>query len=338
MVREVRELGSVELHDDEVFRNLVLEPCQPVVLRGLVADWPSVAAGRQGAGSLSSYLDQFDIGSRVGVFRAPSALDGKFFYNEAMSGFNFDRSMMALREAIELIVLNARDDAAQTVYAGSIPISDCLPGFAAQNHLRICPEEKARLWLGNAANVATHYDAMDNVACVIAGQRRFTLFTPDSIANLYVGPIDNTMAGRPVSLASVENHAERYPRFEAIRDQALFADLEPGDAIYIPKLWWHQVEAHSQINGMVNYWWDAFAAGPDEPYTALLLSMIILAERPETERAAWRAYYDHYVFRLNGHPLAHLPTEMHGILGPLKSNYGRIRAAVLQLLRNVGGG
>jgi hypothetical protein len=84
---------------------------------------------------------------------------------------------------------------------------------------------------------------------------------------------------------------------------------------------------------LVNYWWDAFPAGPDAPYTSLLLSMIAIAERPLAERQAWRAFFDHYVFRSHGHPLAHLPAEQHGLLGSLKENYGKIRARVMHLLR-----
>jgi hypothetical protein len=61
--------------------------------------------------------------------------------------------------------------------------------------------------------------------------------------------------------------------------------------------------------------------------------MITIAERPPAERQAWKAFFDHYVFRSNGHPLAHLPASQHGVLGPLRDNYQKIRARVLQLLR-----
>jgi hypothetical protein len=62
--------------------------------------------------------------------------------------------------------------------------------------------------------------------------------------------------------------------------------------------------------------------------------MITIAERPLPERQAWKAFFDHYVFRSNGHPLAYLPPEQHGLLGALKpDNYGRIRALVMRLLR-----
>jgi hypothetical protein len=192
-----------------------------------------------------------------------------------------------------------------------------------------------RIWLGHASNVSAHFDAFDNVACVVAGARRFTLFPPEAIEGLYVGPLDNTMAGQPVSLAaSAPVDDDKYPLFRKIREQALRAELKPGDGIYIPKLWWHQIESTASFNGLVNYWWDAFAGGPDAPYTSLLLSMIAIAERPPRERQAWKAFFDHYVFRSNGHPLAHLPTELHGMLGPLKpDNYAKIRAIVMHRLR-----
>jgi hypothetical protein len=215
-------------------------------------------------------------------------------------------------------------------------VNDHLPGFAAQNVLPVLPPHiGARIWLSHAAKVSAHFDAFDNVACVVAGRRRFTVYPPETIANLYVGPLDHTMAGQPVSLAAAAPPGdEKYPLFNAVREQALSAELLPGDAIYIPKLWWHQIESLSAFNGLVNYWWDAFSYGPDAPYTSMFLSMIAIAERPAPERAAWKAFFDHYVFRSEGHPLKHLPAEQHGILGPLKpDNYAKIRAFVMHRLR-----
>jgi hypothetical protein len=74
--------------------------------------------------------------------------------------------------------------------------------------------------------------------------------------------------------------------------------------------------------------------GPDAPYTSLLLALITIAERPDAERQAWKSFFDHYVFRSHGHPLAHLAPELRGILGPLKGdNYANIRARIMHLLR-----
>ena len=320
----------------ERFHQDVVEECQPAILRGLVDNWPVVRAAGDSPRALVTYLSAFETGARVEAFFGEPSIAGKYYYGEGLKGFNFERRTMRFLEAMQSIVDAVERPGERSVYAGSVPCRDCLPGFAAGNPMPLlAPETAPRIWLGTASNVSSHYDTFDNLACVFAGRRRFTLYAPEFISKLYVGPIDHTMAGPPVSLAaSSPPNDERFPLFREVRDQAWICELGPGDALYLPKLWWHQVESIAPFNGLVNYWWDAFSCGPDAPYTALLLSMITLAERPAAERQAWQAFFDHYVFRGKGHPLAHLPVEHHGLLGPLKpDNYGRIRARVLHLLR-----
>jgi len=297
----------------------------------LVKDWPVIRTARSAA-LFGAYIKRFDCGGEMEVFFGAPHIAGKYYYADDLQGFNFERRKMSLAAALDIIL--SPQPGGPSVYAGSLPVDDYLPGFAAENTMPLLPPVAPRIWLGHASNVSAHYDTVDNLACVVAGKRRFTLYAPQLIESLYVGPIDNTMAGQPVSLAaSSPRNDEKYPRFAEIRDQALVAELEPGDALYLPKLWWHQVEALSPFNGLVNYWWDAFSLGPDAPYTSMLLSMITIGERPAPERRAWKALFDHYVFRENGHPLAHLPARHHGLLGPLKDNYGKIRARVMHLLR-----
>jgi hypothetical protein len=335
MSESPRSIEGKDLKGPEQFLREVVEPCRPVVLRGLVKDWPIVAAGRQSPSAVQDHLKPLDVDGDIEAFFGAPAIAGKYFYTEDLKGFNFERRRMKFGLALESIVSSVDVPGSQSVYVGSVPTNDFLPGFAALNPMPllspgICP----RVWIGHAANVSSHYDTVDNLACVAAGTRRFTLFAPQLIDKLYVGPIDNTMAGQPVSLAaSSAADKDRFPLFEEIKDRSLVADLEPGDALYLPKLWWHKVESTAPFNVLVNYWWDAFRSGPDAPYTSMLLSMITIAERPAAEREAWKAFFDHYVFRNHGHPLAHLPAEQHGLLGSLKENYGKIRARVMHLLR-----
>jgi hypothetical protein len=335
MTQTPQEIAAPELSSPERAREL-LAGGRPVIIRGLVGDWPVVKAARESPQALRAYLAQFNCGNNVEVFVGDSAIRGKYYYNAGLQGFNFERRAMKFLDAVDSMLTAADQPTAPSVYIGSVPTADCMPGFAAVNPLPLAAGAAARIWLGTAANISSHYDTFDNLACVIAGRRRFTLYAPELIGRLYIGPIDNTMAGPPVSLAASapEGSATEFPLFEGIRDQALIAELEAGDVLYLPKLWWHQVESTAAINGLVNYWWDAFASGPDSPYTSLLLAMITIAERPAAERQAWKAFFDHYVFRTNGHPLAHLPPEQHGLLGPLKpDNYSRIRARIMRLLR-----
>jgi hypothetical protein len=333
MSEAVPEISSTGL-DAGQFLSDIVGPCRPVVIRGLISHWPAVQAAPSTV-AFRDYLRRFDAGGQMEAFFGERRIAGKYYYSDDLTGFNFERRKMRLSDALDAIFSDPGATDAPSVYAGSLAIADYLPGFDTENAMPLLDRAiGGRIWLGHASNVSAHYDTADNLACVVAGRRRFTLYAPELIAGLYVGPIDNTMAGQPISLAASSPPDDaRFPHFAAIRDQALIAELEPGDALYLPKLWWHQVEAMAPVNALVNYWWDAFAAGPDAPYTTMLLAMIAISERPPPERQAWKALFAHYVFRDAGHPLAHLPPERHGILGPLKDNYGRIRARVMQMLR-----
>lgn len=319
--------------DRDTFRKQIMEPCQPVVLKGAASDWPLL---ERGEASILDHLRTFDAGREAEIFVGPAEIDQRYYYDDDLSGFNFQRQSVSFAEGLNRIAQGADRRGESTLYMGSLPCERYLPGIEDLTRLSFLPQSvNPRFWIGHASNVACHYDTQDNVACVALGRRRFTLFPPEAIGDLYVGPIDFTMAGQPVGLAVDSNPGDpRFPRFEAIRDSALVAELEPGDAIYIPKLWWHKVEALDPLNVLVNFWWDGFASGPDQPFAAMMLALIAIAERPAAERAAWRSWFDHYVFRPEGHPLEHLPTELHGILGPLQDgNYKRIRMTAMRMLR-----
>lgn len=322
------------LTDTDAFRDHVMHPGQPVLIPGAARDWPLLA--QPGATAIVQQLLRFDAGREAEMFCGPREAGARYYYDAALSGFNFTREAVPAGDGLRRILDTAEHATGETLYMGSLPVERYFPGAEALASLAFVPPVvQPRIWAGHASSVACHYDRLDNVACVAAGHRRFTLYPPQAIGNLYVGPVDHTMAGQPVGLAvdSVPGDP-RFPRYEAVRETALVAELAPGDAIYIPKLWWHKVEALDPVNLLVNFWWDGFPSGPDQPYAAMLLAMIAIAERPEAERAAWRAWFDHYVFRSDGHPLAFLPAEQHGILGPLNAgNYQRIRTMVMRMLR-----
>lgn len=320
------------LADPEAFRRDVMVAGRPVVARGAARHWPMLAGGRD---TVVEALLAFDAGRTAEMFVGPPAIGARYHYDEALAGFNFTRTTLPFREALARVLDTAGQPDSPSLYMGSLTSENCFPGIETVVRLPFVPATaRPRIWIGHASTVACHYDTMDNVACVAAGRRRFTVFPPEAIADLYVGPIDHTMAGQPVGLAvgSAPGDA-RFPRFDRVRDRALVVELEPGDALYVPKLWWHQVEAIGEVNVLVNFWWDGFADGPDQPYTAMMLALIAIAERPAAERAAWRAWFDHYVFRPEGHPLAFLPPARHGILDGQPESRGRIRALVMRLLR-----
>jgi hypothetical protein len=158
----------------------------------------------------------------------------------------------------------------------------------------------------------THNDRDHNLACVIAGRRRFLLFPPDEVANLYIGPPDN-----PPPLSLVDPEApdyERFPRFRGAMAAARVAMLEPGDALFLPRYWWHHVTSLGPFNAMVNYWW----GGDDAPYDAFLAALLALKELPPGARAYWRAMVETHVFGDVEASAGHIPETLRGALGTLR--------------------
>ena len=305
-----------EAVDPDTFARDIAESYQPVVLRGQVADWPAVAAGKGGAHAIVDYISQFDCGNRAEVMIGAPEAKGRFFYTDDMRGFNFHREKVPLRTLLaELVRLDGTPDA-PTLYAGAAAAGEHLPGWLEANPLPLpTPGAMPRIWVGNATRVATHYDVSQNIACVVAGTRRFTLFPPDQIGNLYVGPLENTLAGQPTSMVDLDApDFDRFPRFARALDTAMVADLEPGDAIFIPSLWWHNVDARGSVNVLLNYWWGAKDETPSFP--ALVHALPAIRDVPRAERETWRVWFDHFVFSSDATTLEHLPESARGVLGP----------------------
>jgi len=293
----------------------IRETAEPVVLRGLVADWPVVAAAMRD--DLGGYLSAMATDAQVPMVRAPAGEQGRLHYAASIERPNFDREPVTIAGFFAELKRQSGAALPDTLAIQGLAVGPVLPDFAAANPMPLLPAEvEPRLWLGTAAKVATHNDQVENLACVVVGRRRFTLFAPEQVANLYMGPFHVTPAGTAVSMAHVtEPDLDRFPRFAEALADARTAELDPGDAIYIPYGWYHHVEALSPLNLLVNYWWNPARRDVGSPWDAMMHGMVALRQLPPDQRRAWRAMFDHYVFMTDADPAAHLPEAVRGILG-----------------------
>ena len=311
---QVRPLAEWYDPSRDQFEKEIVARHEPAILRGLVAAWPAVTAARESTADLKEYLSRIDRGMNVRAFIGPSEMRGRFFYNREFDGFNFGVVETELQPLLTAMVEGA---AGRHVYMGSTPTAQLLPGFAGENPLDLLDGKptEPRVWIGTDSVVAPHFDESDNIACVVSGRRKFTLFPPDQVSNLYVGPIDNTMAGQPASLVDLDNpDFEQFPRFREALDHALIAELEPGDAVYIPALWWHGVRASGPLNVLVNYWWQDTPLDAGSPMIAIASALLSVGLLPEHKRHAWRNLFDHFVFKTDSDPVAHIPEHARGVL------------------------
>ncbi len=328
----MRELAGV---DPQALPDAVLKSTEPVLLRGLVAQWPAVAAGLESAAAACAYLRGFCGESTVGAWRGPADIDGRFFYNHDMSGFNFQPQRLKFSAVLDELLALQGEDRPPALYVGSTTVDTCLPGFRSANDVALGAQQAlASIWVGNRTRIAAHHDLPDNLACVVAGRRRFTLFAPDELANLYIGPLDFTPAGQAISLVDfAQPDLSRFPKFAQALQRAQVVELAAGDAIFIPSMWWHHVEALDRFNVLVNHWWRQSPAHMDSPMNALLMALLSVRDLPPEQRQAWQQLFEHYVFAADSGHLAHIPGRAQGSLRPLDPDAARVlRARLLKSL------
>ncbi|NJC50259.1 cupin-like domain-containing protein [Xanthomonas arboricola] len=335
MLAEPRAIEELHGLDPQQLDPAVLRSTTPLVLRGLVRDWPLAQAGATSAQAAAAYLRDFDRSEAVVAQVGPPDIGGRFFYNADMSGFNFRPERVPLGVVLETLLRDLHNPQPPAIYVGSTTLDTYLPGLRAHNPIALPQREPlASIWIGNRTRIAAHQDLPDNLACVVAGRRRFTLFPPQQLANLYIGPLDLTPAGQPVSLVDIAApDLQRFPRYAQALEHALVAELEPGDALFIPSMWWHHVEALTPFNVLVNFWWRQSPAYMDSPMNALMLALLTLRDLPAEQRAIWRDVFDHYVFDADADTAAHMPESARGVLAPMDEARARsLRARLLQRL------
>lgn len=306
---------------------------EPVVLRGIARDWALVQAGLRSPQEALAYLRGFDAGLPVQYSFGGPEIEGRPFYNDDFTQLNFEVRRGLLTQVLDEIADSFDAPKPPTYYVASLLIERALPGFAQANDAGLAGQgidASASIWIGNRVTASCHYDTPDNLACCAVGRRRFTLFPPEQIDNLYPGPLEPTPGGQVVSVVDFERpDFERHPRFRDALASAQTAELEPGDAIFIPSMWWHHVRSLEPFNVLVNYWWRSVPSFLSSPLPALQHAMWALRDLPEREKKAWAKIFEYYVFGPGERAGQHLPDAARGELAPFDEMQARRTRAQL---------
>jgi hypothetical protein len=332
--RAVREISA---RPDDLPLDELLAGNEPVVLRGLVSDWELTRAGLVSDQAAMDYIRSFYNGRPTNASVGGPEIQGRLFYDEEFTRLNFDVERVQLDEFLARIAKHLGEEQPPTMYVASLVVDSHLPGFRKSNELDFAAhgiDPPPAIWIGNRTIASCHYDAPNNIACCAVGRRRFTMFPPDQIFNLYPGPLDPTPGGQAISLVDFARpDFEKFPRFRAALDTARVVDVGPGDAVFIPSMWWHHVQGLSEFNTLVNYWWSKVPAHIPTPMHALYHAIWTLRDRPENEKHAWRQVFEYYVFGPPGLAGEHFPERARGFLGPITDDQARhIRAMLINKL------
>ena len=315
----------------------------PIILRGLVSDWSLVKAGEQSPGKAMEILQSHSSKKPVGVYIAPPEAEARFFYNQDCTGFNYQSKYLQLSDIFAQIREAENNPDHSYYYMNSLTLDNCFPGLRADNDLSFDHQAftnnqpLSKVWVGTESIAAAHYDVPSNLACCVLGARRFTLFPPEQIHNLYPGPLEPTPGGQVITMVDLKNpDFERFPRVRRALEAAVVVDLQPGDAVYYPSMWWHQVEAIGELNTLINYWFrdPAGAEHHAPPLAALQHAMLAFKDLEPNQKETWQALFDYYVFNHDPAQFDHIPKAARGILNPIDQSLGQtIRSTIRRLLR-----
>jgi len=288
-----------------------------LLLKGLVKTWPVVSAANQSVHHVKDYIKQFYQGMTITAGVGNTQSNGRIFYNDDYTGFNFTTQNCNLTQFFERLNSSDNKNEPTSLYVGSTNIDQLLPHFREQNDLLTLKpfNPLASIWLGNQSVIAAHHDVPTNIACCVAGKRRFTLFPPEQVENLYIGPLDKTPAGQAVSLVNF-HHPDwvKFPKFKHALEAAQVVELEAGDALLLPSMWWHHVEALSAFNVLINYWWQTTTLAMDAPIDAMIHALLNIKNLPKEQKQAWQAMFNYYIFNDDPSALSHIPKHALGIL------------------------
>ncbi len=118
--------------------------------------------------------------------------------------------------------------------------------------------QKTNVWMGKAGVISpSHTDPFHNLLCQVKGRKR-VLLHPFEVGEKYLYPAKGTSQPNTSivegSMQIGEVDLERYPLVNEAHAHAIEAVLGEGDALFIPKKWWHHCTS-LELSFSVNHWW-----------------------------------------------------------------------------------
>lgn len=280
-------------------------PDRPLVLTGAIDDYPLFQTMRSlpdDAARLDALARLF--GDREVEFTVTGG-EASLGYAADLSGQDFEfssggrvpfsafaaRAHATLgRRSSEVLYLQTHDVAGWPDFDKLVPAH-----FASNRDLG-----KKAIWIGTGGHtVNLHHDWTQNFLHMFSGEKRVTLFPPDTLADLYPAPLDVRLGGAPGSLVRLLDGdvLQRFPRVATALERAVVAEVGPGDVLFIPGMWWHHVESFG-LNVMVNTWlYEIPRSAVEEVTTHFVEALALFSDLPARARSIFRDFYRFYLFR-----------------------------------------
>lgn len=245
---DTKSINQIErIHKPTVyeFRKKIFSSRKPVIITGKLTDWKSYSLWSV------DYLNNLVGNKEINVNISPN----KIFTFDPQAQFTITSKKMKFTDFTNWIVQKKTTNEYYYLQQSSIKTSfpELLPDIEVPDYI----EQKlfiiANLWIGTGGNISPlHYDMSENFLCQLRGRKRVLLFEPKQTSLLYPFPAHSKIPH--MSQLNIDQiDRDKFPKFQ----KAKYIDcmLEPGEMLFIPAFWWHQVYSLDQLNIAINFWW-----------------------------------------------------------------------------------
>lgn len=139
------------------------------------------------------------------------------------------------------------------------------PAFYTSKYLT-----NTNIWIGpKGTKSKLHYDSDHNLCVQIYGRKIVTLISPEDSDNCYT--VNETWydAFSPIDVMSVDY--KKHPKFKNVKMYQVV--LSPGDMLYIPKGWWHDIRSLEKSIS-INLWWIDWSDFVRETFNEIYYSIV----------------------------------------------------------------
>jgi lysine-specific demethylase 8 len=235
---EIPRVERVAPPPPEEFAARYMRASQPVILRGAIDDWPAMRRWSP------AYLKE-RFGERE--MTAVRTREGSLY--DRRSGMNYET--MRVGDYVDLVEANRQQDL-YAVFRVHEVIPELFDDIVRPAYCRDARWFRSKFFFsGPDTHGLLHRDLPENLYAQVVGRKRFTLLHRRHTRTVHC---HSMLSGVP-NFSPVDAEAPDFERFPRFREAPVAqVELEPGDVLYIPSLWWHQACPLSVSMG-INMWW-----------------------------------------------------------------------------------
>ncbi|APU11326.1 JmjC domain-containing protein [Cellulophaga geojensis KL-A] len=231
--KPVEELATVDANS---FKNILFNKKKPVVIKGYAKDWGATKKWDL------EYLIHLATNEEV------SLLSGNYIQGDS----KYQKS--TLKEYLQKLK-NINTNSNFTDYLTTLDIFKYLPNLNGDTDFSIFEQHTAvndvAAWIGPKGTITGfHNDSGDNMYAQVKGEKLFIIVPPKYSAQMY--PSTKYINGAIASKVNITNfNATKYTNFKSIPFYKVV--LQPGDVLFLPKKWWHYVQALDSSISISNF-------------------------------------------------------------------------------------